>query len=368
MKRPDRLKQILSQTRSQWERPDKRPAVRSAFEKALQCRTLELGAEVFASEHGERVVYHTCKSRSCSSCGHRATIQWQRERWAALPDVPYKGITFTMPRELWPFFRDNSRLTRALPALAAGIIQAHVIARSGVRVGVVSILHTFNGKLEFNSHVHTMVTAGGLRRSSASWERSLYLQRERLLQSWRRAVIKLLRAALRADQFVSSIPATQIESTLSEQEVRWWSIKVQSFQSKEHFLKYAGRYLRRPPISQRRITEIGDQGVSFWYKDKQLQRKVYIQVALEEFIDRWGQHIHERYQHGVRNFGLFAPRAVGLNFDGIFAVLGQERRPTPKARRWANSIKHDFGFDPLLDSHGQRMKWTRRIAPQPTRK
>ena len=67
--------------------------------------------------------------------GHRATLQWQRERWAALPDVPYKGITFTMPDVLWPLFRDNPYLTAALSALAAKIIQIRVSTRSGLRVG-----------------------------------------------------------------------------------------------------------------------------------------------------------------------------------------------------------------------------------------
>src|SRR5438128_6561016 len=88
---------LLIQTRTPWDRSEARPAVRSAFAKALQCRTPELGAEVFASDNEEQVFCHSCKSRSCSSCGYRATVQWQRERWASLPNVPYKGITFTMP-------------------------------------------------------------------------------------------------------------------------------------------------------------------------------------------------------------------------------------------------------------------------------
>jgi Transposase zinc-binding domain len=82
-------------------------ATRSFFAKAMQCRTPELGAEVYSSENQELVLYHTCKSRACPSCGHRANVQWLRERWAALPTAPYKGITFTMPDLLWSFFRDN---------------------------------------------------------------------------------------------------------------------------------------------------------------------------------------------------------------------------------------------------------------------
>jgi Transposase zinc-binding domain len=54
-------------------------------------------AEVFASENGELIVYHTCKSRACPRCGYWATKRWIPERLVALPPVPYKGITFSMP-------------------------------------------------------------------------------------------------------------------------------------------------------------------------------------------------------------------------------------------------------------------------------
>ena len=121
------LKQILFRTRSRWDQDATRPAVRWAYRKALQCRTAELGAEVYASNNQERIVWHTCKSRPCSSCGYRLTVKWQRERSAALPDVFYKGITFTMPDVLWPFFRDNPHLTKALSAIAAKTIQARKI-------------------------------------------------------------------------------------------------------------------------------------------------------------------------------------------------------------------------------------------------
>ena len=103
-----------------------------------------------------------------------------------------------------------------------------------------AILHTFNGKLEFNSHVHTMVTAGGLYGLSDSWVRTVYYDRAALLESWRRAVIKLLRTALRVGQLVSALTVDELEVLLSEQETRWWSVNIKSFKSKDHFLRYAG--------------------------------------------------------------------------------------------------------------------------------
>jgi hypothetical protein len=361
MKYHEPLKKILTQTRPYWDRDEMSPKARRVFAKATQCGTAELGAEVFASENQELILCHTCKSRACPSCGYRANVQWLRERWAALPDALYKGITFTMPNQLWPLFRDNPPLAKALSALAAAVIKSHMSAKYGLRAGVIAILHTFNGELEYNSHVHTMVTGGGLHESSDSWVAQIYYDRDAPMEAWRRAVIVLLRTALRARQLRTELTADQMEDLLTHLERCWWSVKIQSFPDKWHFLQYAGRYVRRPPIAQRRITCIGERMVRFWYKDKKLRRRVHVQCSLEEFTERWAQHIPEFYQHAVRSFGLFAPRALSQTLAAIFAILGQDRKPRPKPRCWADSIKRDFGRDPLLDHTGKRMKWSRRI-------
>ena len=331
MRYRDPLKLILSRTISHWKREDSRSAVAWAYGRDLPCRTAALGAEVYSSGNHELVLYHTCKSRACPSCGYRANVQWLRERWAALPDALYKGITFTMPDLLWPFFRDNPALAKALPALAADVIRTQVGVRRDVRVGVIAILHTFNGRLEFNSHVHTMVTGGGLCESSEIWAARVYYDRDLLMRAWQRAVIALLGAALQAAQLRTELTAGQMGDLLTHLERCWWSVKIQSFEDKWHFLQYAGRYIRRPPIAQRRITWIGQRTVKFWYKDKKLCRRVEVHCSIKEFVDRWTQHIPERYQHAVRSFGLFSPRAVGQNSAVIFSSSRAEPKATPQA-------------------------------------
>ena len=268
-----------------------------------------------------------------------------------------------MPDVLWRVFQPNPHLVQALPALAAKIIQARVSLKYCVRVGVIAIVHTFNGKLEFNSHVHTMVTAGGLH-GSATWRSRLFYDRNQLMKSWRKAVILLLRSALHVDRLVISMSIEEMEVLLAQQENRWWKVKIQRLPSRKHFLGYAGRYVRRPPIAQHRITYFGDEKVKFCYRDKILKRRVTVEYSLKEFIDRWAKHIPERYVHLPRSFGLFAPRSVAGSSAAVFAILQQERRPRPKPRRWADSIKRDFGRDPLLTSGGARMKWSRRIPPK----
>lgn len=117
------LMQILAATRGHWDRDETRPAVRENLEKVINCRTSALGAEVYASETEQKLVYHTCKSRACPSCGYRATLLWQREQWAALPDIPYSGLVLTMPSVLWPIFKQNRHLLHDLPALGATVIE-----------------------------------------------------------------------------------------------------------------------------------------------------------------------------------------------------------------------------------------------------
>ena len=72
------LRRVLQMTQDAWDRDETRPAVREAFRKAIDCGTPALGAEVFASQSEERVVYHTCKSRACPSCGHRVNTGSER--------------------------------------------------------------------------------------------------------------------------------------------------------------------------------------------------------------------------------------------------------------------------------------------------
>ena len=357
------LKQILEKTQWYWDHDGVPPHVRAAFRKVLQCRTTALGAEEFTSENGKLIVYHTCKSRACPSCGYWATKKWIPERVAALPPVPYKGITFSMPDVLWRVFSQNRVLADALPVLAANAIESLASAKHGLRTGVIAFLHTFNGELKFNSHVHTMATAGGWRIASGSWVRSVYYHQDILMHLWRGAVLDLLRTALRAGRLKMTMAIDEMEAMLTEQE-RWWSVKIQSLDSIEHFFQYGGRYARRPVIAQGRITDLDEQTVQFSAKDKYSGKLVQIRCSLEKLVDLWAQHILKHYKHAVRYFGLFAPRAVNQMCDRIFAAISCKRQPRPAPPRWAESLRQMTGRDPLLDSTGQQMRWARHLKPQ----
>lgn len=358
----DPIKQILIDTRDYWEDDGTRPAVRENFIRMINCRTPALGAEIFASATEQKLVYHTCKSRACPSCGHRATLLWQREQWASLPDTRYAGITLTMPDVLWSIFQGNRHLLHDLPALGAAVIQQWIRIKFGTSVLIMVIPHTFGARLNFNSHLHILASGGGMNGSGGGWTDRLYFARKKLMPMWRFAVITFLREALKAGVLESRLNPADLKAILAR-EYRWWSIDVDYFQSKEHFLRYAGRYARRPPIAQHRIEAITDVAVRFSLKDKKLKKRVSAECSPVEFVAPLAEHVPDRYRHAVRYFGLLAPRSKYQTATAILLLLGQHKRPRPRRLGWAHSLRRTFGVDPLIDSHGQPMRWAGRLTP-----
>ena len=141
------------------------------------------------------------------------------------------------------------------------------------------------------------------------------------------------------------------------------SSHIRSFRGKEHFLRYAGRYVRRPPIAERRILDVSNGLVSFWYRDKRLKRDVTVVCTVTEFIDRWAQQIRKRYRHAVRHCGIFAPRRWNQLAEAAFLSSGQRRRPKPKRLRWNVSVQRLSGRDPLIDSKGCQMRFSKHLPP-----
>ena len=357
------LKKILTDFRPMWDHEGTRPIARATFKKALDCGTAALGAEVYASDIEHRIVYHTCKSKACSSCGHRATVLWQREQWAALPDVPYREITFTMPNQLWPLFRDNRALLRDLSTIGAKAIQCWIRNEHAAEVGIMVVAHTFGRHLNFNSHLHILVTAGGLRRTDGAWVPRLKLRKASLGEFWRNSLISHLRLALRHGKLKSSQTIEEVEQLLSSQSQRDWVTDHKEVGSKDHFLRYAARYLRRPPVAEYRFRSISDQEIVFRTNDHKQGKEVLTRYSPADFLQALSDQVPDRYRNSVRYFGLFAPRTKAQCQDTVFMLLGQRQRPRPARLPWALSLKRDFGIDPLLDSQGRRMQLVARRAP-----
>jgi len=326
----DPIKQILIDTRVHWDHAGTRPAVRENFSKMIDCRTAALGWQLYASATEEKRVYCTCKSRMCPSCGYRATLAWQREQWAQLPDVAYAGLVLTMPDVLWPIFMQNRHLLHDLPTIGAEAVSQWMRGKHGAHPLILVVLHTFGRHLDFKPHLHVLVSAGGLSEPEIRWIRGISLNAVGLMKMWRYGVITYLRRALQAGILKTDLRAWELKEVLRIQYERKWHVNLQQRIPKSHFLGYAARYLRRPPIAKRRFQEFVGSDVRFWTEDTKTKELVLDTLPKSDLVDRLADHTPDKYQNAVRYYGLLAPRSRNRALGLVFALLGKMRRPRPR--------------------------------------
>jgi Putative transposase len=263
-----------------------------------------------------------------------------------------------MPNVFWPLLRRHRELLHDIASLGASVVRRWVKSNYGVTPVILVIPHTFGRRLNFHPHLHILVSAGGLNKRENRWVHFRYFDKYALMYWWRFAVSKYLAEVLGTNQGTG-----ELDKTFEWQGKRPWNIHIKRFSSKARFLRYAGRYLRRPPIAEDRIISVTDQHVEFWANDLKLKAWMKIKVTVRQFLALLMQHVPDRYVHGIRYFGLLSPGAKHQLSKALFALLGQVQGPRPKRLPWARSIEKDFGYNPLLDSRGQPMRWAGRKVP-----
>ena len=180
---------------------------------------------------------------------------------------------------------------------------------------------------------------------------------------WRLAVTMYLSKAHRRGLLNGGHLPDQFQSVIHHQAERRWNIYVSRAMSKRHFLGYAGRYIRRLPISQRRILKVSEMEVVYQSKDTRNKAIQETHSTPAEFVALIAEHVPDRYRHSMRYFGLLAPQLKRVTSGALFHCLGQHQRPRPPRLGWRQSLLRDFQVDPLRDNRGNTMQWVRRLKP-----
>jgi hypothetical protein len=276
--------------------------------------------------------------------------------------VRYAGVVLTMPDVLWPIFKRNRHFLRDLPTIGAEAISLWMKEKYGVRPLLLVVQHTFGHHLDFKPHLHILMSAGGLSESNNCWIGRVTLNHVGFMKLWRYAVITYLRRALRAGILESDLKTWELKTIFATQYERYWHSYLDHI-SKDHFLGYVARYIRRVPIAQRRIESIDGPDVKFWTKDTKTGKTVLDTLSKEEFVKSLADHTPDKYQNAIRYYGGLAPRSKVRTFALTFALLGKKRRPRPERLSWAQLIMRYFGRNPLIDGRGKPMAFVGRYCP-----
>lgn len=107
--------------------------------------------------------------------------------------------------------------------------------------------------------------------------------------------------------------------------------------SKRSVIDHIGRYIRKPPIAQYRLTLIDDDHVQYLAKDTKNRRLTTVIYSKREFVNLLMPHVNDPYWNSMRYFGLLAPRSKML-LTQVFSALKQQQRPRPVTLSYAQSI------------------------------
>jgi hypothetical protein len=265
-----------------------------------------------------------------------------------------------MPDHFWPIFKAHPKLRHDLPAIGAAVISQWAWERYQVRLLILVVQQTFGKRLNFNPHLHIIVSLGGLRWISGPWQPLIQFNQDEIRELWCFAVTEYLKEAFQNGLLHrESLPPNFLDA-IGQQRKRKWNIHISGPKCKKHLIGYAGRYIRRPPISKRRILSVTENEVVFLIRASGSET---CQMTPEQFMECLASHVPEHYTHSMHYFGLLAPRSIQTMRSVVFAAIGQPVPPPAERLPWAAARKKYFGVDPLLDSKGKRMHKVGRIKP-----
>ena len=140
-----------------------------------RCRSAALGAHRLRCDdcdHEPPLVYNSCLDRHCPKCQVHTRKRWLEARHKELLPVRYLHVVFTLPRVLSQLALQNKDAIYSL-LLRASAQTLLEVARDprhlGAEIGFLSILPTWNQRLQEHAHVHTVVPAGGLALDHSRW-------------------------------------------------------------------------------------------------------------------------------------------------------------------------------------------------------
>ena len=288
------------------------------------CRTAALGGHVERCDEcaHARIAYNSCRNRHCPKCQWRAAQAWLAAREAELLPVPYFHVVFTLPAVLRPIAYQNKAKVYGLLFATVAETLTTIAAdpkHLGADIGVISVLHTWGQQLDHHPHIHCIVPGGGLSPEGDRWiaSRRNFLVSVKVLSALFRRLFLAGLAKLHAAgelQFfgdhVALADVAAFKTYLARAANKKWVVFAKRpFAGPKQVLAYLARYTHRVAISNRRLIEIGDDHVSFRWKDYREDgsaRSKVMRLPPGEFMRRFLLHVLPDGFHRIRHYGLFA--------------------------------------------------------------
>lgn len=288
------------------------------------CRTEALGVDHYACpECGEMSqVYHSCKNRFCPTCSWKDTLQWAEKMESQMMDIPHRHVVFTLPHQLNNLIKDNKQqLLDFLFKAAKESVMDWMQHKYGLKPGIISVLHTFGETKQFHTHIHMILSWGGINSSNYIEQiKGEYVNYDFIQTKFRckfeDKLVKMFDSNALWHKFEDRIEFLRFIKRINKNN---WRVHFEpAMDNPSQVIRYIGRYSKRACLSEYKITNIQGEEISFNYKDyKNLDfngKPIVKELTLHysEFFPRLLQHVPIPYSRLVRYYGLYAARSKAV--------------------------------------------------------
>lgn len=313
---------------------------------ALQkCRTSALGGhiDICLSCGKERISYNSCGNRNCPKCQGAKQALWVEDRMNDALEVKYFHVVFTVPEELNQIcLLDSKQFYKSLFECVWSVLLQFGYTHYGIESGAICVLHTWGQNISLHPHIHCIVPAAGLTLSGnlkRITKRGKYLYPVLMLSPALRSILlKKLKRQLRQN---NQLPKYQ--SLLNEVWKKEWVVHCEPpFGNAQQIVKYLGQYTHRIAISNHRIENIADSGITFFYKDYRDNSRIKpTTLTGVEFLRRFCMHILPKRFVKIRYYGILSSKQK----DRVKSLLAKKPETKVKETRQERIVRLT-GFDP----------------------
>ncbi|MBU2483257.1 MAG: transposase, partial [Proteobacteria bacterium] len=252
--------------------------IMSAIER---CRTAALGGHLEQCDccGFEKPAYNSCRNRHCPKCQGLDKARWIEARRVEVLPVGYFHVVFTLPHELNALILSNKRLLlKILFDATAQTLLTFGRNNLGGKTVFIALLHTWDQMLDAHFHLHCLVPAGALSEDGGRWidaPKNFLFPVRALAGVFRGKYLDFLLQAFAGRELVFPGQAAQFQTQTGFDDLiarlrqkRWVVYAKPPFGGPEKVLDYLGRYTHRVAISNNRILNVENAGVTFTFRDR----------------------------------------------------------------------------------------------------
>ena len=287
------------------------------------CRTAKMGAHVSECEscHSTFIHYNSCKNRHCPMCQGMDVDEWIDLRREDVLDAPYFHTVFSIPSQLYPLVRSNQRLLYDALYHSANKTLTELSRdpkHFGAKIGFICVLHTWGSQMNYHPHLHTIVLGGGLDKKN-HWKdkgKKFFLPVKVMSAVFKKHYLEELKQLHESGKLSYTGQAATLKNTYEFKELLnklyekdWIVYSKRTFAGAQEVFQYLGKYTHRIAISNRRITSMDENNVTFSAKEYRTDGKYKpFTVSGEVFLSRFLLHVLPSGFVRIRYYGILACR------------------------------------------------------------